>query len=212
LDRNGYTLGAPGAGKRAASAFQSGNRALRRRTLLPTHFNSCREMKMTSENRSSIGPLMAFATVAALGLSGPALADFTLDFPAGTACEFDLQVNVSGSGNQVYREFFDRNGNLIRTLTAGTGNALTFVNVATGATLSLKANGAVSHVTKGPDGVDTWVSTGHNVIILFPTDSPPGPSTTLYVGRVVYTVDVNFTFTLLQSSGQKTDICAALSS
>ena len=49
------------------------------------------------------------------------------------------------------------------------------------------------------------------MIILFPTDTPPGPSTTLYVGRVKYTVDVNFTFTLLQSSGNKTDVCAALS-
>ncbi len=149
-------------------------------------------------------------TVAMLGLSGPAMADFTVVFPAGNACGFDLQIDGSG-GNQVQREFFDKDGNLVRTLSAGTGSALTFTNLGTGATLALRSNGAVSHVTKGPGGLDTWVSTGHNIIILFPSDFPPGPSTTLYVGRVEYTVDVNFTFNLLRSSGQKTDICAALS-
>ena len=147
---------------------------------------------------------------AALGLSGTALADFTQVFPAGNACEFDLQIDGSG-GNQVQREFFDKDGNLVRTLSAGTGSALTFTNLGTGAALALQSNGAVSHVTKGPGGLDTWDSNGHNVIILFPTDDPPGPSTTLYVGRVEYTVDANFTFTLLRSSGRKTDICAALS-
>jgi len=154
--------------------------------------------------------LWAFGAAAAVGLSGPAMADFSVVFPAGTACAFDVQVDGSG-GNPVYREFHDKDGNLVRTLTAGTGSALTFTNVATGATLSLKSNGAVTHVTKGPEGVDTYVSTGHVVIILFPTDSPPGPSTTLYVGRVEYTVDVNSTFNVLRSSGQKMDICAAIS-
>jgi hypothetical protein len=139
------------------------------------------------------------------------MADFSFVLPAGTACTFDLQIDGSGAGNQVYREFTDKSGNVVRTLTAGTGFGLTFTNLGTGATLSLKSNGAVTHVTKGPDGVDTWVSNGHNIIIMFPTDSPPGPSTTLYVGRVVYTVDSNFTFTLLESSGRNTDICAALS-
>jgi hypothetical protein len=183
----------------------------RRRRDSPTNFIPYREQSMDKGKHSSNRLLIAFATITVLGFSGPVMADFTLVFPAGSACEFDLQVDVSGSGNQVYREFFDKDGNLVRTLTAGTGFGLTFVNLGTGATLPLKANGAVTHVTKGPGGVDTWVSTGHNVIILFPTDRPPGPSTTLYVGRVVYTVDPSFTFTLLGSSGNKTDVCAALS-
>jgi len=147
---------------------------------------------------------------AALGLSGTALADFTQVFPAGNACEFDLQIDGSG-GNQVQREFFDKNGNLVRTLSAGTGSALVFTNLGTGSTFATKSNGAVTHVTTGPNGLDTYISTGHNVVILFPSDFPPGPSTTLYVGSVEYTVDVNFTFTLLRSSGKKTDICAELS-
>jgi hypothetical protein len=48
------------------------------------------------------------------------------------------------------------------------------------------------------------------VLILFPTDVPAGPSTTLYVGRVVFTV-VGDVFTLRSTSGTATDICAALS-
>ncbi len=62
-----------------------------------------------------------------------------------------------------------------------------------------------------PDGSSTVVATGNTVIILFPTDVPAGPSTTLYVGRVVYTNDGQNNFVLQDHSGQTTDICAALS-
>lgn len=177
--------------------------------LLGEHSSSM-EVYMNAIHRCPLRSAPACIVAAALSFSGPAMADFTAIFPAGTACEFDLQIEGSG-GNQVERTFVDRNGNLVRTLSAGTGSALTFTNLGTGAILALRSNGAVSHVTKGPDGLDKWVSTGHNIIILFPTDTPPGPSTTLYVGRVEYTVDATSTFTLLRSSGDKTDICAALS-
>ena len=61
------------------------------------------------------------------------------------------------------------------------------------------------------DGSQRVTLTGHNVLILFPSDVPAGPSTTLYVGRVVFTVDVNGIFTLVSTSGTSTDLCAALS-
>ena len=61
------------------------------------------------------------------------------------------------------------------------------------------------------DGSQTLTVTGHNVLILFPTDVPAGPSTTLYVGRVVFTIGVDQVFTLKSASGKATDICAALS-
>ena len=38
----------------------------------------------------------------------------------------------------------------------------------------------------------------------------PRPSTTQYVGRIVYTVDESGVFTLVSTSGRSTDICAAL--
>jgi hypothetical protein len=161
-------------------------------------------MKLTT----LIGAL--FLTLAVvLGSGSPATAQ--LVFPAGVACaNFDLQVDVSG-GNQVFREFVDKDGNIVRQLSAGKGTNLLFTNLSTGATFFLKGNGSVTQITFNADGTQTWTITGHNVLILFPTDNPPGPSTTQYVGRVVFTVDLNGVFTLLEVSGRATDICAALS-
>jgi hypothetical protein len=150
----------------------------------------------------------------ALGLVNPATAaDYSFTLPAGWACSgFDLTVNIDVSDHQVYKEWTDENGYPVRIISAGKGNALQFVNETTGATFSLKANGSVSHTTINPDGTSTVSSEGHNVIILFPTDEPPGPTTTLYLGRITYTViDATQHFTLQDVSGNSTDICAALS-
>lgn len=135
--------------------------------------------------------------------------DFTIELPAGTACNFDLEIEGSG-GNRHVREFTDKNGNVVRILDAGTGSALRFTNLTTGSTFSTKSNGAVSHITLNADGSSTQKLTGHNILILFPTDNPPGPSTTLITGRVVFTVDINQVFTVQEVSGKTTDICAAL--
>jgi len=110
----------------------------------------------------------------------------------------------------VVREFKDENGNVVRLLTAGKGNTLAFTNLSTGETLWLRPNGAVEHVTFGADGLQTWAITGHNVLILFPSDVPAGPSTTQYVGRVVFTVDASGVYRLQSASGTSTDLCALL--
>ena len=63
-----------------------------------------------------------------------------------------------------------------------------------------------------PDGTSTYTTMGHLVLILFPNDVPAGPSTTLYVGRVVFDVDnITGVFTLRDARGRATDLCAALS-
>jgi hypothetical protein len=151
---------------------------------------------------------------AVLGSGSPATAadppDLTISLPAGVACDFPLSVEIRGA-NQVFKEFVDKNGNVVRSLSAGKGSALLFINEDTDATFSLKANGSVSQIAFNPDGSSTQTITGHNVLILFPSDVPAGPSTTLHVGRVVFTVDVNGVFTLQQVSGKTTDICAELS-
>ena len=156
---------------------------------------------------------LAFAAILAWGgvaFAAPApIPDFSVNFPAGVACSFGLSLDGTG-GNQVYREFFDRNGNRIRSISAGTGSALTFTNLDTGKRVSLKSNGATTHVTYNADGSSIVVGTGHNILILFPTDIPAGPTTTLYVGRIVFIVDSSDVFTLLEQSGRSTDICAAL--
>jgi hypothetical protein len=133
-----------------------------------------------------------------------------IDLAAGTACDFGLRIEIRGS-NKVVKEFKDKNGNVVRTLEAGKGSALSFMNLSSGATFSLKANGAVTHTRFNPDGSSTVSITGHNVLILFPSDIPAGPSTTLHVGRVVYTVDTDGVFRVQKVSGKGTDICAILS-
>lgn len=161
---------------------------------------------------SRIMRLVCAATVTLVAVVGSAKMSFAdsppdaiIDLPAGIACPFALHIEIRGFP-QVSKEF--RNGH---TLLAGKGSALTFTNLDTGATLKLQANGSVLRTTGNSDGSSTQIATGHNVIILFPTDIPAGPSTTLYVGRVVYKVDSSEIFTVKQVSGQSTDICAALS-
>ncbi|WP_243073805.1 hypothetical protein [Microbacterium sp. SS28] len=140
----------------------------------------------------------------------PAIAaDFDFVLPAGAACTFELHVTGTG-GSAITREFTDADGNIVRTLTAGRGSDLTFENVSTGATIPLKGNGSVTSATINPVGPATVRSTGHNVILMFPTDVPAGPSTTLYIGRVTYQVDAQNTFTITGSSGRTRDICAEL--
>lgn len=154
------------------------------------------------------------SAVLALGL-GPVnqvnAADFSITLPAGLACEFDLTVNIDFNDNRVFKEFTDKDGQVVRMISAGKGDDLEFVNTETGATYSIAGNGSVTKTTINHDGSTTNSATGHNVIILFPTDQPPGPTTTQYIGRVVYTIDTNDVFTLQKVSGRQVDICAALS-
>lgn len=163
---------------------------------------------MSAARRLRVGVLCA--SIIVLGSASPSVAADPIFLPGGTACQFDLLIEVGGDARGTYLEFKDRNGNIVRTLTAGTGNTLTFTNGVTGATHTLISNGAVDHVTLNPDGTQTHVDTGHNVLILFPTDVPAGPSTTLYIGQVVFDLAVDGTFTLQSASGKSTDICAAL--
>jgi hypothetical protein len=144
----------------------------------------------------------------AQAVSGPP--DFVVIFPADTACAgFDLQVE-GWLGKQHFREFSDKNG-VVRTISAGTGSALRYTNLQSGGMFSSRSNGSVTRTTYNVDGSTTLELMGHNVVFLFPTDTPPGPSTTLYAGRVVILVDLDGNFTVQQASGNATDICAAVS-
>jgi len=171
---------------------------------------------LKSGHATLMGLLIAGATLVALGSAVPSTAvaaDYTLHFPAGVACEsFDLRVEGDTNLKRpAVKEFYDKNGNLIRILSPGKGDAVTFTNLTTLATLELAANGAVSQMIPNADGSQTWAIMGHIVLIFFPTDVPAGPSTTLYVGRVVFTIDASGIWTLKSTSGNSMDICAALS-
>lgn len=167
-----------------------------------------------SRQRNRRGAALALLAAALLaGVAGPAAAsDYHFELPAGTACTFGLGVDIDLVGPQSYREFTDDAGNVVRALSAGRGNDLAFTNLATNATYSLKATGSVNRTVFNPDGSQVVTVTGMTVLLMFPTDVPAGPSTTLYVGRVVYGVDPSGNFAIRSTAGARTDICAALSS
>jgi hypothetical protein len=170
-------------------------------------------MMNTSTSKARIMGL-AMATSAMVALAGPAGASaaWVMDLPAGLACaDFDLRVEGAGDANRVVHEWTDEDGNVVRTITAGTGDSLTYINLATGKTYSSRSNGAVDKSSINPDGSSTKVLTGHNVVIMYPSDIPAGPSTTLYTGRVTITIDSAGTWTLVQATGRGLDICAAVS-
>ena len=137
-----------------------------------------------------------------------------LELPAGTACPgFAVGIDISNSNHRVERTFTDSAGKTVRVLSAGKGDDLTFTNLQSGSVVQLKGNGSVSRRVLNADGVTSTVTlTGHNVLILFPTDVPAGPSTTLIVGSLVYTDDGFSNFVVLRTTGNTTDLCAALSS
>jgi len=167
-------------------------------------------MWRSSTKRTSLLAAFALTTVLAVSADAAIAAEHDV-FPAGTACDFDLAVDIAG-GHQVVHTFVDANGTTVRTLSTGVGSQLTFTNPSTNATIALRSNGSVTNTVFNADGSQTITLTGHNVLVLFPTDVPAGPSTTLYVGRVVFTIGVDGqTFTLQSTSGTATDICAALS-
>ena len=114
--------------------------------------------------------------------------DTFLEFDAGVACTFRLRLDIADA--QGTKTFTDRNGN-VRRIQAGKGATLTFTNLddLNQAPLTLRANGSTQHTRFLADGTREVTATGHNVIILFPTDRPKGPSTIQYVGQVRYTAD-----------------------
>ncbi len=157
-------------------------------------------------HRCAVAAVAALAVVVA-GVSAAtpsAAAPDPIVLPAGVGCAFALQID--GVGDRPPRVSND-----LHIITAGKGFTLTFTNLSNDKALTLDSNGSVQVQTHNADGTDTFANLGHNVIILFPTDFPGGPSTTLYVGSVVYTVDASGVFTIQSHSGTTTDICAALS-
>lgn len=165
--------------------------------------------------RLQIVRAVVVVVVALVLLAGPAVSVFAqetiISFPAGGACEFPLQIDIGSGGPSHQHQFVDKSGNVVGEISAGRGNPMTYTNLSTGKTMSTQANGAVSRTKLNPDGTTTLALIGHNVVILYPTDVPAGPSTTLYVGQVVFTVDGNGVWTLEKTSGKSLDICAALS-
>jgi hypothetical protein len=175
------------------------------------------ENGMNNPGTQTIRVLSACMMAAAMGFAAPGGAAPPVPveppavqvFPAGEACDFPVMLESTGS-NYHLKEFFDKNGDLVRLLIAGKGSLMTLTNMDTEAAISLKAYGFSAQIT-GFDGTITQTITGHVLVNMLPTDVPAGPSLTLYVGRLVYTVDpLTGVGTIKSFNGKSTDICAAL--
>jgi hypothetical protein len=166
-----------------------------------------------NRTKRRLAPASLLAAMALI-VAQPAFADvvdpYHMSFDAGVACPFALDLDASGGRARVIM-FEDKKGKPARVLTVATGVVLTYTNVGTGESISFKTSGSVTSIV-GPEGTtQTFTATGHNGLILFPTDVPAGPTSTQYSGgRIVYTVDPTGVFTLVSASGNATDICAAL--
>jgi hypothetical protein len=154
----------------------------------------------------------------ALTATQPAFAQGPLILPVGVGCpEFNLGIEAT-DGRLVEREFRDAEGTVVRTITAGKGVDLTWTNYGTdasnpvaGESVSVKTAGSVTNTVTNSNNTQTVTGTGHNGLILFPTDIPAGPTTTQYIGRLVYNIDlVTGVFTLVSTTGRERDICAEL--
>ncbi len=78
--------------------------------------------------------------------------------------------------------------------------------------ITLQGNGSVMMMQRASaNGSTVTQLTGHWIVFMFPTDTPQGPSTTLYTGKVTLSNDASFNTTLLSQAGKSLDICAALS-
>jgi len=161
----------------------------------------------------------AITLVALMLGAGPAMAAPLQILATGLGCP-DFNLGIEPTGGKLHtKTFVDENGDPVRILTAGKGVLLTYTNFGpnpddpiAGQSIKIKTGGSVLHTRINPDGSWTVTATGHNGLVLFPSDVPAGPSTTHYIGRIVYHVDTTTgVFTLLQESSNQRDVCAELS-
>ncbi|KAB7741905.1 hypothetical protein GA707_16975 [Nostocoides sp. F2B08] len=160
--------------------------------------------------RRAMTAAAALAMLGSVVAAGSATAeDFTQFYPAGTACDFPIRID-GGGGHRTEHTITNKHGTVF--MSTGTGSELTFTNEDSGATVWLRSKGAVVRTTTLADGSDLFVLNGHNVVILFPSDVPAGPSTTLYSGKVTFTVNPqDGQWTILDTNGLSRDLCAELS-
>ena len=172
---------------------------------------------MHAQTTRRLAPAFMVAVVA-LTATPPASAAEPIILPKGLGCA-DFNLGLAGVGGNLHtKEWFDEDGNVVRSITAGKGVDLTWTNFGTdpdnpvaGKSVTIKTAGSVTKTVKNPDGTLTVTASGHNGLVLFPTDVPAGPTATQYIGTIVYTVDPETgVFRLLSTAGQQRDICAEL--
>lgn len=142
-------------------------------------------------------------------VTGPP-ADQHIDLDAGLACPgFALHIDLTNSQTHT-KTFTTKGGVKVRTIEAGKGYDRTYINKTSGKRAFFPSKFFSADTTFNKRGLATVTSTGHFGIIMFPTDIPAGPSTTEYVGRVVYTATPTNDFHILSVRAKAIDVCAKL--
>jgi hypothetical protein len=164
--------------------------------------------------RKILRALVSAALFAGLTLLAPPAANAEEIYGPFEACpNFDVSLSFSG-GNQGLRVTRVHDG-VIYTVTSGSGTTITFYavdkkgNILKSVTFDTKAS-VTKTATSG--GNTTYQINGFGTLLLFPTDQPGGPSTTVYNGTVTFTFDATNTLvSTVLNKGRQFDICAALS-
>jgi hypothetical protein len=163
-----------------------------------------RGMAMSKNRVRNFAIASMLAAAAVVGAAQPASAQEPVSLPADTACSFPLTFTVTG-GNLQPRSF--QKGRLVE---AGSTGTVTVRNDTTGETISFPSRGVGKRSVTDSNSVTTVSTGGQLLLILFPSDIPAGPSTTLYTGRVVFTIDAQGNFELQKTAGRQIDVCAEL--
>jgi hypothetical protein len=158
---------------------------------------------------------IAMASLLGLGVGSPSSAadgwqPFMDLIDPGVACaDFPVQIEFRGTSKQA-RTLPARDGDT-RFAVAGRDYEYRFVNPITNATFTMTRSASLLTQTTRPDGTARLAINGNAWVVLYPTDTPAGPSTTVFSGRVVINVAADgTTYEVVQWTGRRTDVCAAL--
>jgi hypothetical protein len=132
------------------------------------------------------------------------------EVPAGIACAFAVSIDLVSGGQGQLMTFFDRAGNEVRQTDHARPSTFAFTNLDNGKSVTLRLPGGTVTISTAADGTTTVVINGSAIGFNAPTDTPPGPSSIMNIGRLTLVVSPDGNSTITHLSGNTTDLCAAV--
>jgi hypothetical protein len=126
-------------------------------------------------------------------------------FGPGEVCDFGVVVDPI-NGKQRETAWPPEPDGTVHTRVAGRWK-IRITNADSGASLVRNATGPGDFWTF-PDGTGRSINRGHTLAWLLPEEG--GPELWLQSGRIVWSIDENFLFTVVKMTGRSEDLCAAL--
>lgn len=153
--------------------------------------------------------LLAALTLMVFLVPAASAEDEVIVFPPGLVCPgFAVQWTWSPEVD-TYQEVANRRGDVVHGFALQRGD-MTVTNLDSGASITVHTDGSIFHDRFYPDGSALVTLVGEYVVGIYPTDTPPGPSTRLYNGRMDFRVDVDGNWTVLSFRGTEVDLCAPI--